>query len=220
MGTIFRDRRSAGRQLARKLATELAGIKEPTAVVYGLPRGGVIVALQVARRFDLPLGIVITRKIGMKSDPECGIGAVTEDGTLLLNGTGRLIDPTWLRREARRQQKEARRRRVQYLKGSRLPTVSGKTVILVDDGIATGLTLSLAIDVLRKEDPARIVIAVPVALNGSLDSIACKADACVVLMNAWHTGYDTVGNYYRSFRQVSDQRVRNILKRYLPQNGS
>ncbi|MFP5305924.1 MAG: phosphoribosyltransferase, partial [Gammaproteobacteria bacterium] len=156
----FRNREHAGNLLADALSTR---IHEP-AILYALPRGGVALAAVIARRLQLPLDLVIPRKIGHPWQPEYGIGAVTENGEPVFNEEERRrADPAWLERAIAGQRSEARRRRELYSGGRPRTPAQGRCAILVDDGVATGLTLRAAVAEVRADRPARIVVAVGVA---------------------------------------------------------
>ena len=157
---MFRDRRDSGRQLGERLSS----YAREEAVVLALPRGGVVLGHEIAQALGLPLGIVVTRKIGHPQNPEYAVCAIDESGELLCNDAeARSIDVAWLREEGKRQQAEAQRRSKVYRQGMLPTAVRGKTVIITDDGIATGLTMRLAVRVVRAQKPKRIIVAVPVA---------------------------------------------------------
>ena len=200
---VFRDRQDAG----RRLGTALAGFE--CAVVLGLPRGGVPVAAEVARQLGVHLGIVVARKVGHPGNPEYAIGAVTEDGVTALNeDEAALVDREWLNKEIDRQREEARRRRATYAPGEQLD-VADHTVIIVDDGIATGYTVLAAIRSVRAREPARIVVAAPVAPPRTIERLRQEADEVVVL----HAPEDlfAIGAYYEDFSPVSDRTVKALL---------
>lgn len=202
----FKDRREAGQKLAELLLRK----KYENPVVYGLPRGGVVVAYEVAHALSAPLDIVVTRKIGHPGNPEYAVGAVSENGTVLLNEeeAGRL-DPTWLREEIARQEKEAKRRRKLY--HPRAAASRGKTAIVVDDGVATGLTLLLAVRELRAAGAARLVAAVPVAPPDAAVQLRAAADELVAL-EVPDDYLGAVGAYYDDFPQVEDREIVELLE--------
>ena len=156
--TIFKDRQEAGKHLAQALAV-YAGTD---AIVYALPRGGAVLGHEVATALHIPLDLIITRKVGHPRNPEYAVCAITEEGSMVCNESERmLLDPLWLKNETKREQKEATRRRHVYLRGRERHPASRKTAIVVDDGVATGLTIRAAIESLRKDVPKKLVVSVP-----------------------------------------------------------
>jgi ribose-phosphate pyrophosphokinase len=204
----FRNRREAGRLLADKLAH----YRHSDVVVFGLPRGGVEPALEVAMALEAPLGLVFSRKIGHPYQPEYAIGAVTENGEIVTNPHEVAeIGNDWIDAEANKQRLEIARRRRLY--NAVLPNISakGKVAILVDDGIATGYTLRAAIKQLRRESPAKVVVAVPVAPSWVADQLDCEADEVVCLNSDGHF-LGAVAAYYDDFPQLTDEEVLSLLK--------
>ncbi len=199
----FTNRRHAGRELARALA----GRVSKPAIVYALPRGGVPVAAGIAAAFDLPLDLVIPRKIGHPRHPEYAVGAVTETGEAVLNEVEcRALDQRWLGAEIEAQRRESRRRRELYCGGQPRLSAAGKCAVLVDDGLATGLTMLAAIREVRADGPAKLIVAVPVAPRDAVALLAREADDCVTAhLPAFFSG--SVGSYYLDFRQLSDEDV-------------
>lgn len=208
----FRDRIEAGKLLAQALA----GYKDKDVVVFALPRGGVVVADEIARSLKAPLSLIIARKIGHPLQPEYAIAATTESGKIL--GSSREIqsvDKDWLDAEIERQKLEARRRREEYLGNRKEINVKNKIVILVDDGIATGFTIRVAIEKLRLMKPEKIIVAVPVAAKIIADIVKREADEFVALEIPQEDEFlGAVGAYYDNFYQVTDQEVVSILKNY------
>ncbi len=205
----FLDRAEAGRQLAARLARY--GTETP--VVLALPRGGVPVGAEVANSLGVPLDVFIARKLGAPGQPELGIGAVAQGGAMVLNG--RIVRALKLSEEhVRRAAEEELRevgRRLRLLRGDRPePEVRGRTVILVDDGLATGATARAAILALSERGPGRLVLAVPVCPSRTADLLRPEVDELVVL----HIPHDfyAVGSYYRDFQQVSDEEVIRLLE--------
>lgn len=205
----FADRRDAGRHLARILAD--VSIADP--VIVALPRGGVPVAEEIARALGAPLEILAVRKLGAPRNREYGVGAIAEDGT-------RVIDPEAaallgirngeLEEIAREEQAELRRR-VQTYRGDRPPPdLRGRTVVIVDDGAATGLTDVAAIRAIRRQDPRWVILALPVCSAEALQLLRGEADQ-VLCLRAPRVLYG-VGNWYRDFSQVSDQEVIDALR--------
>ncbi len=213
---VFRDRREAGELLAQVILKKFDGrLVDP--VVVAIPRGGVVVAEPIARALNAPIDLVIPRKIGAPFNEEFAIGAVTEDGTILLNPTitpefaHRLgITREYVERKAREEIEEIERRRKKYLSGFGKIPKEGRDVILVDDGIATGLTVRAAIASLRKERPNRIILAVPVMPAEKVGEFKELVDELVVLYAP--VEFSAVGQFYYDFSQTSDQEVIEILK--------
>ncbi|WP_280402770.1 erythromycin esterase family protein [Nocardia carnea] len=206
--TAYRDRREAGRVLARQLDRFRAA--DP--VVLALPRGGVPVAYEVARVLDAPLDVLVVRKLGSPGNPELALGAIASGGVLVTNGdvlAAEQVGPDVLERIARAEGREVRRREQAYRGDRPLLDVTGRTVILVDDGLATGASMDAAIRTVYRMHPARVIVAVPVApehtcagLRGRVDDMVCAH------IPAAFTG---VGGAYRDFTQTSDAEVRELL---------
>lgn len=211
-GPQFSDRREAGRKLAEAIGG--TAIEQP--VVLALPRGGVPVAYELARLMNAPLDVLLVRKIGAPSNKEYGIGAVV-DG----NPPQRVLDETmaaysratseYIERETEKEIGEIARRRTSYL-GDRKPIpVTGRNVILVDDGIATGNTVRAAIKALRAQKAASITLAVPVAPREAIDRLKDEVDRIVCL--ATPSPFIAVGVHYADFTQVPDEEVQALLTR-------
>jgi predicted phosphoribosyltransferase/alpha/beta superfamily hydrolase len=208
--TLFRDRQDAGRQLAAVL--KLKGIVRP--VVLGIPRGGVPVALEVARALDGELGVVVARKLRAPGQPELAIGAVTASGATFVNeelasltGAGK----QYLERETAAQVTEAARREARF-DGHRRPVIRGRTVIVIDDGLATGATAIAALRSLRAEGAARIILAVPVASPETIERMRPEADEVVCLQE--ESDFYAIGQFYVDFGQVDDTEVRSLLDQF------
>lgn len=206
----FRDRREAGLRLAARLQRYR---RRPRTVVLGLPRGGVPVAAEVARQLELPLDVIISRKLGAAENPEFAIGAVAEGGEVYLNPEG--VDsagaaPADVAASAARQREEIARRQRLFRDGELLALPPGATVLLVDDGIATGSTVIAAIHALRRQGVARIVLAVPVAPPDTVEHLRPMVDELVVLLAP--ALFFAVGAFYEDFAQVSDDEVRERLE--------
>jgi predicted phosphoribosyltransferase len=204
----FRDRTDAG----QKLAQALGKYRRQDGIVYPLPRGGVVLGVEIARALDLPLDLIIPRKIGHPYNPEYAICAVTEHGPPICNEEEiARVDPAWFRRRVEAERREARRRRELYLADREPPPVEGKVAILVDDGIATGLTMRAAIHDTRRHKPARIVVAIPVAPKDTTERLAREVDEVVALdVSDFYLG--AVGAYYDDFPQLTDDEVVRLLK--------
>jgi predicted phosphoribosyltransferase len=202
---VFTDRRDAGRQLAAALERYRGA---PDVVVLGVPRGGVIVAAEVARELELPLDIVVTRKIGAPGNPEYAVAAVDGDGVVLAGYVDGLPDG-YLGRAALAEKAEIARRLRDYRGGREALALRGMAAIVVDDGIATGLTLRAAIAYLRRHGAARVVIAAPVAAPDSAARLRSEADDVVTL--AEPAGFSAVGQFYERFDQTSDAEVQALF---------
>ena len=204
---MFKDRNDAGRQLAEKLAQ----YRGQDAVVLALPRGGVVVGREIAKTLGLPLDIVVTRKIGHPNNPEYAIGAVDNMGATILNDAeAATVNQAWLADEIKREIQEAMRRVKEY-RGNRKPIViSGKTALIVDDGIATGLTMRLAVRSVMAQNPARTVVAVPVAPVETINDLRREADEVIVLEPP-ERFLGAVGAHYIEFEQVGDDTVIRLL---------
>jgi predicted phosphoribosyltransferase len=211
---MFRDRRDAGERLAKALER----YKGLPVVVYALPRGGVVVAAEVARGLEAPLDLIVVRKIGHPQSPEYAIGAVAEDGYVLWNlAETASMDPRRLDLAASSEWKEAERRRKLFLGGRSPVPVKGKTAIIVDDGLATGLTMEAAIYEIRKRHPSEIVVAVPVAARDSAGKIGVTVDDLVALQIP--DGYfGAIGSFYRDFEPVGDDEVIAVMESFSNQD--
>ena len=214
----FPDRRSAGRALAAALRRRFTGpdgqltLRDP--MVLALPRGGVAVALEVARDLAAPLDVLVTRKIGFPAQPELGVGALAEGGDpvydeALLGELG--IGQHELAPVVERERAEFARRVEVYRGGQPPPDVRGRAVILVDDGLATGVTARAALRALRAAGAARTVLAVPIGPPGSVAALAVETDDVVAL--ALPRGFRAVGEWYLSFSQLTDADVLDLLNR-------
>jgi len=206
---MFIDRRDAGRRLAAAVKERLGEAKD--VIVVGLPRGGVVVAQEVARVLRSPLDVVVVRKIGAPGIEELAIGAVGETGAPVLNEAlmeSAGLSSRYLAHAIDEARQEVRRRVEAYRAGPR-PDMHNKTVVLVDDGIATGYTIEAAIATLRRWQPARIILAVPVAPPQAVTRFRGLADDLVVLYAP--PEFFAVGQFYEDFAQVGDDEVRAAL---------
>lgn len=207
---LFNDRWDAGRRLAK----HLAGRDLPGLVVLGIPRGGVVVAYEVARSLGAPLDVIIPRKIGAPSNPELAIGALAQDGTLvvdraLVEALG--VSARYLQEETERQKAEIERRLSLYREGEPPIGLADATVVVVDDGIATGATVLAALRGLRSSRPARVILAVPVAPPDTLERLSPEADEVVCLASP--EPFYAVGQFYRHFDQTGDEEVVDLLRK-------
>ena len=211
---IFEDRTDAGRVLAASLG-EYSGRAD--VLVLALPRGGVPVGYEVARELAVPLDVFVVRKLGVPGQEELAMGAIASGGVRVLNRevVDALAIPTaTIDAIARREQIEVTRRETQY-RGSRPPVnVRGKIVILVDDGLATGSTMRAAGEALRRMEPAKIVIAVPVAAAATCNSLRGVADEVICTQKP--EPFFAVGQWYQNFEQITDGEVRHWLEQSAP----
>jgi len=208
----YADRGDAG----RRLADELLHLKDQQPVVLALPRGGVAIGFEIAQTLDAPLDIVLVRKIGVPWQPELALGAVTDGAfpeTFIDRGLATSLDipESYIREETARQLEEIERRRKSYCEGRPALDVAGRTAIVVDDGIATGATMRVALQAVRRRDPARLVLAVPVAPPDTLAALRQDADEAICLQTP--IGLGAIGFYYRDFHQMSDAEVIALLAR-------
>ncbi|MFA5926979.1 MAG: phosphoribosyltransferase [Patescibacteria group bacterium] len=209
--TRFKNRQEVG----QKLADKLEKYRGMDAVVYGLPRGGVIVADEVAKHLGLPLDLIFVRKIGHPFNPEFAIGAISESGHKV-GDTLKFYDVNdgWLEREIERHKFEIGRRRELYLGGRPPVSAKDKIAIIVDDGIATGLTMLAAIEEIKDQRPKKIVVAVPVLSPDIVELIRSQTEELITLL-APDSFLEAVGAYYEEFNQVSDEEVVAIMKNYV-----
>ncbi len=214
---IFSNRKEAGQRLAERLR-DYANRKD--VIVLGIPRGGVPVAFEVAKTLKVPLDILLLRKLGVPGHEELGFGAIASGGIRTLSQEiveALRLSPLDIELVTNRERKELKRREHAY-RGHRPPlSVKGLTVILVDDGIATGSGMRAAVGALRQMQPARIVIAVPVAPSSSCDRLRSEVDDLVCL--AMPEPFYGVGQFYFDFSQVSDQEVNELLDRAAKEIG-
>ena len=206
---LFRDRRHAGQLLAAQL-TEYAN--RPDALVLALPRGGVPVGYEVARALSVPLDVFAVRKLGIPGYDELAMGAIASGGVRVLNDqlVKRLgIPDQMIDSVTAHERQELTRRERRYRDGRPSPDVRGRTVILVDDGLATGATMHAAIKALRQLMPARIVVAVPIAAPETCEQMKAEADdvICAVTPDPFHA----VGLWYQDFSPTTDEEVRALL---------
>jgi len=210
-GALFQNRREAG----RRLAMALGRFTKDTPLILALPRGGVPVAYEVAHALNAPLDLLLVRKIGAPGHEEYGIGAVIDgaDPQLVLNEDvvrQVLPSPEYIRSEMHRQIIELERRRRIYLGDRKPPNLSGRTVIIVDDGIATGGTMKAALRGARKNSPTKLVLAVPVAPKEAIEMMHDECDEIICL--ATPDPFLAVGKCYADFDQTEDDEVKQLLQ--------
>ena len=208
---LFHDRRDAGRELARKL-TKYAGAR--TVFVLGLPRGGVPVAYEVARALSAPLDVYVVRKLCTPQHPELAMGAIAPGGVRTVNRD--VVDALGLPESAladaeARERAELARSEALYRPGKAPLDLRGRTVIVVDDGLATGSTMIAAVSAIRASRPARVVVAVPIASPEACEELADRADEVVCARTP--ADFMAVGLWYEDFEQTSDAEVRELLAR-------
>ncbi len=209
----FKNRAEAG----RKLAAALAGYKNQEPAILALPRGGVPVAAEVAAALEAPLDLILVRKVGVPFQPELAMGAVVDGAAPIIVRNEDVIaqagiDEAAFKAVCDAELAEIERRRARYLGNRERAEIAGRTAIVIDDGIATGATTRAALRATRMRHPQRLVLAVPVAPTDSLGELRKEADAVVCLED--HPMFGAIGFYYRDFRQVADEEVIEILRRF------
>lgn len=208
---LYQDRHDGGRQLAKRLAKYA---NHDDVLVLALPRGGVPVAYEVAEALHAPLDIFLVRKLGVPGHQELAMGAIASGGMRVLNDD--VVDYLQIPDEvigevAEQESIELQRREQSYRSNRPAPDVRGRTVILVDDGLATGSTMKAAAAALRKQNPARIVVAVPVSAEVTCQSLRAEVDE--IVCGATPEPFRAVGLWYRDFSQTTDEEVRDLLAR-------
>jgi putative phosphoribosyl transferase len=209
----FLNRPEAG----RKLATALSKYKDGQSVILALPRGGVPVAAQVATALNAPLDLVLVRKVGVPFQPELAMGAVVDGGDPIIVRNEDVIrmagvDESEFKTVCDTELAEIERRRARYLGARERAEVAGRTAIVIDDGVATGATTRAALRAVRVRNPKTLVLAVPVAPSDALPALRREVDDLVCLED--YESFGAIGLYYRDFRQVSDEEVIEILRRF------
>jgi len=211
MAIPFQDRTEAGRLLAEKL---MAYANRPDVLVLALPRGGVPVAFEVAKALNVPLDIFLVRKLGLPGHEELAMGAIASGGMRVLNEDVvhyLRVPNEVIEKVARREQQELERREREYRGDRPAPEVRGRTIILIDDGLATGSSMRAAVRALRQQQPARIIVAVPIAAESTCNEFKAEVDeiVCALTPEPFHA----VGLWYEDFSQTTDEEVRDLLKR-------
>lgn len=204
----FTDRVDAG----KKLASALAGVSGKNSIVLAIPRGGVIVGYEIAKALNLPLDVIIPHKIGAPDNPELAIGAMTEDGTIILDRSvisylG--VPEAYIKEESEVQKREIERRLKMYRKNEPYPDLHGRDVIVVDDGIATGSTMKAALASVRKRGAKTIIAAAPVCPPSTIKELAKEADQIICVHSPEY--FSAIGQFYENFEQTTDEEVIEIL---------
>jgi len=210
----FTDRRDAGRTLAARLQQYA---NRDDVIVLALPRGGVPVAFEVATTLDAPLEVFMVRKLGTSGHSELAMGAIASGCVRVLNDDvvrwlG--ISPDQIDAVARQEQQELERREAAYRKGVSLPSLDGRVVILVDDGLATGSTMRAAVQAVKQQRPARVIVAVPVGARETCDELGALADE--VICARMPEPFTAVGQWYLDFQQTTDEEVKALLSERSP----
>lgn len=206
---MFKDRKEGG----EKLAIVLQKYRKQHVLVLGIPRGGVETAYYVARDLEADLAVVVTRKLGYPFNPEAAFGAIAEDGSLYIFDEAKsTLPPEIIQSVVDRERKEITRRINKLRKGKPLPPIKGRTVLIVDDGIATGATLLATIELCKKQGAGKIVVAAPVGGEHMMRSLRKKVDE-VVILNIPHNYYAVSQGYY-SFGNVDDDTVVHLLEKW------
>lgn len=215
---MFENRQEAGERLAK----ELLHLRERHPVVLALPRGGVPIGVEVARALAAPLDLLLVRKIGAPAQPELAVGAVVDGERMdyvvnddLLEELGLSVD--YVRDHATQEVAEIERRRRLFLAGRERVQVRGRTVIVVDDGIATGATARAALRGVRRREPSHLILAVPVAPPETVEELREEVDEIVCL--DLPDPFVAIGYFYRDFRQVADEEVRELLDQVVSERG-
>jgi len=204
---MFADRKEAGRLLAVKLKKYQ---KEKNLLILGIPRGGVIVAVEVAKILKAPLDVLVIKKIGFPGEEEAALGAVSSESYYLIDDMESYnISNTYMQQQIKIKQKEVKER-YKILRGKKpMYAVRNKTILLVDDGIAMGATMAAAIQVLRKEKPKKIIVAVPVAPPEAIQKLRKMADDIICLDQP--LDFFGIGQFYKDFRQYTDEEIKELL---------
>jgi putative phosphoribosyl transferase len=208
----FRDRRDAGRRLAERLEN----VRGEDAVVLGVPRGGVVVAHEIAMKIGAPLDVVVVRKLGYPGHEEAGFGALGEDGVLVPEALGELLNDDDPRHKEFRsvielKQEEVSERVERYRSGRPPQTLEGRTAVVADDGVATGYTFAAALAIARRRSPGRLIAAAPAASWEGAHLISAYCDELIAIGTADRGLFFAVSLYYDTFPQVSDEEVVELL---------
>ncbi|MBI4460901.1 MAG: phosphoribosyltransferase [Acidobacteria bacterium] len=207
----FRDRKQAGALLAERLAHYA---HRPDLLVLALPRGGVVVGYELARALHAPLDVVIVRKLGVPGQEELAMGAIASGGVQVLNGPlvqALGISPSQIEFVASQERIELERRELLYRAGRAAPDLRGRTVILVDDGLATGATMRVAVAALQTQQVSRVIVAVPVAPRATCEELRTAVDEVICLLEP--EDFSALSLWYDEFHQTTDEEVRGLLER-------
>ena len=212
----FSDRVDAGKRLASALA-DFAG---KNAIVLAIPRGGVVVGYEISKALNLPLDVIIPHKIGAPDNPELAIGAMTEDGTIILDETlvayiG--VPKSYVKEESERQKHEIERRLKMYRQNEPYPNFEGRDVIIVDDGIATGSTMKAALSSVKNRGAKTVTVAVPVGPPSTIKELRRQADRVVCPYTPEY--FQAIGQFYTDFNQTTDEEVIKLLKQNKQRNS-
>ena len=210
MVMIFKDRADAGKKLAEKLLW----LKKENPIILAIPRGGVVTGDVIASVLDCQLDVIVSRKVGAPDNEELAIGAVMHDGSYFPNiDITRMLNvpESFVEEEIARQRKEIERRLMKF-RGGKEYDLAGKTIVLVDDGIATGATMFVTAHWVKKQKPKKLIIAIPVGPQDTIDKLNQIADKVVVLQSPYT--FNAVGEFYQVFDQVSDDEVQKIMGKY------
>lgn len=207
---FFEDRKEAGKKLSRALISQMPRLKsDKKAIVLALPRGGVPIGFEIAKAVGAPLDVIVAHKLGAPGNPEFAIGALAEDGSAYIDpDSAGFYSKDYLEDQIQRELKEIKNRIKKYRFGQPLPDLKGKTVILVDDGIATGNTMKAAILLARSAKAKRIIAAAPVLPRDTLKALSKEAE--VVFLGAPYPFF-AIGRFYKNFEQLDDEEVCNYL---------
>jgi len=212
--TLFRDRVEAGKRLGEALKETIKG----SVVVLAIPRGGVVVASEVANALGAPLDVIVTRKISPPGEPEYALGAITQEGEVIMDrqaaeslGAGR----DYLEAEVAKKREEVRERTKKFRGNKPFPSLEGKVVVVVDDGIATGSSVGAAVMSVKKMKPREIIVAVPVSPPDAVETLSDDGYRVVCLETPGP--FFSIGEFYEDFEQVEDDEVRRILDRHTAQ---
>jgi putative phosphoribosyl transferase len=205
---MFHDRTDAGRQLAEALK----GYEAFKPIILALPRGGIPIGFEVAKALHATLDVLVVRKIGVPWNPEFGVGAIAPGVQIFDQPSLNALDltPSDLKGIIEEEQLELHRRLQAYRGKADFPNISGKTVILIDDGLATGITIQAAIEAIKKLKPAQLILAVPVGPSDTVDRLSHLVDKLICLEIPSH--FFAVGSFYHNFPQVSDKEVIDLLR--------
>jgi len=206
----FSDRVDAG----KRLASTLADFEGKNAIVLAIPRGGVVVGYEISKALNLPLDVIIPHKIGAPDNPELAIGAITEDGTVILDENlvayiG--VPKSYIKEESERQKHEIERRLEMYRQGVPYPNLKGRHVIIVDDGIATGSTMKAALASVKNRGAKTVTVAVPVGPPSTIEELKKRADRVVSIYTPEY--FQAIGQFYADFSQTTDAEVIQLLKK-------